>query len=95
MTKTKHTAPPFDPQWAQAKKVCRLNMEDIRKAKALGMSPRTLLKNNPNPAQRWKAPVKQWIRELYAKRFARESQEASKPERSPIPRHVMTETTGN
>ena len=60
----------YDPQWAKAKNVCRLNMEDIRMAKALGLSPRTLMKNNPTPTQRWKAPVKYWIRDLYEKRFA-------------------------
>ncbi|MEO8427064.1 MAG: hypothetical protein ABI651_08130 [Verrucomicrobiota bacterium] len=59
----------YDPQWARAKNVCRLNMEDIRMAKALGMSPKTLMKNDPSPAQRWKLPVKFWIRELYEKRF--------------------------
>ena len=53
-----------DPQWAKAKMVCRLNMEDIRLAKELGLSPKTLMKNNPSPTQRWKLPVKQWIREL-------------------------------
>ena len=64
--KTKH-----DPAWAKAKKVCRLNMEDIRMAKELGMSPRSLLKNVPSPSQQWKAPVKEWIRELYEKRQAK------------------------
>ena len=63
--------PKHDPQWANAKKVCRLNMEDIRMAKALGMSPRSLMKNHPSPTQRWKLPVKQWIRELHEKRFGR------------------------
>ena len=33
------------------------------------MSSKTLLKNQPRPAQRWKLPVKLWIRELHAKRF--------------------------
>ena len=67
MAKTK--AMKFDPQWAKAKAVCRLNMEDIQMAKALGMSPKSLMKNNPSPTQRWKAPVKHWIRDLYEKRF--------------------------
>jgi DNA-binding transcriptional MerR regulator len=57
-----------DPAWAKAKKVCRLNMEDIRIAKELGLSPRTLTKNVPSPTEQWKAPVKIWIRELYEKR---------------------------
>lgn len=68
----------FDPQWARAKQLCRLNLEDIRRAKELGMSPKSLIKNNPGPSQRWKLPVKLWIRELHAKRFGRDS--ASKAE---------------
>ena len=57
-----------DPAWAKAKKLCRLNMEDIRKAKESGLNPKTLIKNVPGPNQLWKAPVNQWIRELYEKK---------------------------
>jgi hypothetical protein len=46
----------FDPLWAQAKKVCRLNQEEIRMAKELGMGPRVLMRNVPSPKQQWKAP---------------------------------------
>ena len=38
-------------------------------AKELGMGPRSLIKNIPAKSQPWKAPVSQWIRDLYAKRF--------------------------
>ena len=38
-----------------------------------GMSPKSLMKNNPSPTQRWKLPVKDWIRELYAKRFGHQT----------------------
>lgn len=69
MAKTKKTK--RDLQWAKAKHVCRLNMEDIRMAKELGMSPRGLIKNRPSPSQPWKLPVKEWIHELYEKRFGR------------------------
>ena len=58
-----------DPQWAKAKQICRLNMDDIRKARELGMSPQALIKNVPGPSQQWKAPVKVWIQELYEKRI--------------------------
>ncbi len=67
----------YDPHWAKARNVCRLNMEDIRMAKALGMSPKSLMKNNPSPTQRWKLPVKYWIRELYEKRFGRKTETVS------------------
>ena len=65
--KKKKAKPPHDPRWAKAKNVCGLNMEDIRKAKALGLNPTKLINNVPGPKQRWKAPVKVWIRELYEK----------------------------
>lgn len=58
-----------DPQWAKAKHACRLNVEDIQMAKELGLSPKTLMTNQPSPSQRWKLPVKLWIRELHEKRF--------------------------
>ena len=67
----KKAKPPFqwDKNWVQAKAKCRLNQKDIEMAKKLGMSPRSLMKNIPNPQQLWKAPVKVWIHDLYEKRF--------------------------
>ena len=56
-------------QWKEAKKLCRLNEEDIRKAKELGFSPRSLIKNIPDPKQAWKSPVKIWIQDLWEKKF--------------------------
>ena len=41
--------PKHDPLWAKAKQVCRLNLEDIAMAKALGMKPKSLMKNQPSP----------------------------------------------
>jgi len=58
----------YDPEWAKAKRLCRLNQEDIRMAKELGFSPRSVMKNRPGKDQQWKAPVKYWIRDLYEKR---------------------------
>ena len=58
---------------AKAKTLCRLNAEDVRKAKKLGMRPRALIGNIPNSSQQWKAPVRFWIRDLYAKRFGEPS----------------------
>ncbi len=37
-------------------------------AKELGLNPRSLIKNIPSPTQRWKAPVEEWVRELYQRR---------------------------
>ncbi len=70
-----------DLQWAKAKQVCRLNMEEIQMAKELGLSPKTLMKNQPSPSQRWKLPVKLWIRELHAKRFGGRANALNRPAR--------------
>lgn len=68
--KTKKKAKPaFDEDWAKAKVKCRINQKDIEMAKKLGIGPRSLMKNIPSPQQRWKAPVKIWIHDLYEKRF--------------------------
>lgn len=37
-------------------------------AKELGVSPRNLIKNIPSSKQQWKAPVEDWVREIYEKR---------------------------
>jgi hypothetical protein len=68
MARKKKRNPGYDPDWARAKQLCRLNMEDIRMAKELGLNPRKLVKNRPNPHELWKAPIKDWIHELYRKR---------------------------
>jgi hypothetical protein len=54
-----------DPEWAMAKRLCRLNTDDVRKAKEMGLNPRKLVKNIPSPSEPWKLPVSIWIRELY------------------------------
>lgn len=66
--KKKKKGDKHDPWWVKAKKLCRLNQEEIRMAKELGMGPRAILRNIPSPKQQWKLPVKLWIRELYEKR---------------------------
>ena len=55
-------------QWAECKRKCRLNNEDIALAKRLGLNPRSLIKNIPGKNEPWKAPVKDWLSEIEAKR---------------------------
>lgn len=55
--------------WAEAKKRCLLNASDIQMAKELGMTPKSLIKNIPAPNQKWKAPVKIWVRDLYEEKL--------------------------
>ena len=57
-----------DALWQEAKKKCRLNNEDIKMAKELGLNPKSLIKNIPNKSEQWKAPVSIWIREIYEER---------------------------
>ena len=38
-------------------------------AKELGIAPKSLIKNIPHRNEAWKAPVKEWVRDLYRKKF--------------------------
>ena len=70
--------------WVKAKKLCRLNQEEIRMAKELGFTPRALMKNIPNKNQPWKAPVNEWIRDLHEKRFRKTAHNTKNKEPEPI-----------
>lgn len=63
--------------WAEAKKKCRLNNDDIALAKRLGLNPQSLIKNIPSKSEPWKAPVKDWLHEIDAKRQKKSAQEAA------------------
>ena len=65
-----------DAMWAEAKKKCRLNTEDIALAKRLGLNPRSLIKNIPSKSEPWKAPVKVWLHEIDEKRQKKSGTEA-------------------
>ena len=54
-------------EWKEVKKKCRVGDETVRMAKELGINPRTMIKNIPNKAEKWKAPVDVWIRDMYEK----------------------------
>ena len=53
-------------------------MEDIALAKKLGLNPRSLIKNIPSKSQPWKAPVKEWLHEMEAKRNKKSEQKAKR-----------------
>ena len=55
-------------EWDDAIRRCRLSDEAAGMARELGFGPKSLLKSIPSPQQPWKAPVEEWVRELYAKR---------------------------
>jgi hypothetical protein len=63
--------------WAEAKTRCRLSMVEVQMAKKLGSAPKSLIKNIPHRNQAWKAPVKEWVRELDRKKFGDREPEVS------------------
>ena len=71
-----------DAMWAEAKKKCRLNNEDIALAKRLGLNPRSLIKNIPSKSEPWKAPVKDWLREIDEKRQKKSAQKQKRKAKS-------------
>lgn len=69
-----------DGLWQEAKKKCRLNNEDIKIAKELGLNPKSLIRNIPNKNEQWKAPVNVWIREIYEERKSKSLQKRMRKE---------------
>ena len=57
--------------WAEAKKKCRLNNEDI-----------ALIKNIPSKSEPWKAPVKDWLHEIDEKRQKKAAQKQKRKAKS-------------
>ena len=64
--------------WDEAKKKCRIGDEEIRMAKEMGLNPKSLIKNIPNKSEKWKAPVKEWIHDMYDKRQGKSQQQAKR-----------------
>jgi hypothetical protein len=62
--------------WLEAKKRHRLTDAQVQMARELGMNPKKLGKLDNHKQEPWKAPLPQFIEELYLKRFKR-----SRPER--------------
>ena len=62
--------------WDEAKKKCHIGEEEIRMAKEMGLNPKSLIKNIPNKSEQWKAPVKDWIHDMYDKRQRKSRQKA-------------------
>ncbi|MFS1511705.1 hypothetical protein VQL36_04610 [Chengkuizengella sp. SCS-71B] len=74
-------------EWADAKNICRLSNVEIKMAKELGMTPKSLTKNIPTKSQKWKQPVKDWIRDLHETKFG-ETEFKSQSHIPPINRNV-------
>ena len=55
-------------RWKEAQVRCRLSEEAVKMAKEMGLNPLSLIKNIPSKSQQWKAPVEEWVRDMYEKR---------------------------
>jgi len=71
-----------DRLWVEAKRRCRLNIEDIRIAKEMGLNPQSLIKNIPSKSEPWKSSVKIWIHEIYEKRQEKAAKKKTRKEQA-------------
>jgi hypothetical protein len=58
-------------EWAEAGRRHRLSSSRVQMARELGMSPKKLGKLDNHRQEPWKAPLPQFIEDLYFKRFGR------------------------
>ena len=58
--------------WMTAKRKYRLTDEQIQMARELGMNPRKFGSLANNNQEKWKAPLADFIEELYFKRFRKD-----------------------
>ena len=77
--------------WLEAKKKCKLNAEDIRIAKEMGLNPRSLIKNIPTKQQQWKAPVHEWLRSMWEDRQEKSRQKQLRKQKT----HDFVEDLGH
>ena len=47
----------------------------------MGLNPRSLIKNIPNKSEPWKAPVKDWLHDMYDKRQEKSRKKAERKKR--------------
>lgn len=66
-------------KWMVAQKKHRLSDKHVQMARELGLNPDKLGKIDNHQQETWKAPLPQFIEEIYFKRFKRESPESVKP----------------
>ena len=66
-------------KWMVAQKKHRLSDKHVQMARELGLNPDKLGKIDNHTQETWKAPLPQFIEEIYYKRFKREAPETVKP----------------
>jgi hypothetical protein len=74
--KRKHqTAPPGLQAWIQARSRHHLSHAHVQMARELGMNPKRMGSIDNHDQEPWKAPLPQFIEDLYLERFGRERPE--------------------
>ena len=66
-------------KWMVAQKRHRLSDKQVQMARELGLNPDKLGKTDNHRQEPWKAPLPQFIENIYFKRFRREEPETVKP----------------
>lgn len=66
-------------KWMVAQKRHRLSDKQVQMARELGLNPDKLGKIDNHKQEPWKAPLPQFIKHIYFKRFKREEPETVKP----------------
>lgn len=66
-------------KWMVAQKRHRLSDKQVQMARELGLNPDKFGKIDNHKQEAWKAPLPQFIEEIYFKRFKREEPETVKP----------------
>ena len=71
MSKEKTSIPQKLLPWIEARKRFRLSHTQVQMARELGMNPKKLGGIANHKQERWKAPLPQYVEDLYMKRFGR------------------------
>ena len=72
MGKIPKSLPPQVQAWTEARQRYHLSHAQVQMARELGLNPRKLSKIANHRQEPWKAPLPQFIEDLYLKRFGRE-----------------------
>lgn len=66
-------------KWIEAKRKFKLSDKHVQMARELGLNPDKLGKLNNHKQEPWKVPLKDFIEEIYSKRFKKSEPESIKP----------------
>jgi hypothetical protein len=75
MSNRTNAVPPKLQAWIQARKRHRLSHAHVQMARELGMNPKKFGSIDNHRQEPWKAPLPEFIEQLYLKRFGRERPE--------------------